>query len=43
MIELLMTKLFIPRPRKSILRQHLVDRLNCGLDEVPTDRWPSRV
>ena len=34
MIELLATKLFIPRPRKSLVpRPHLVDRLNAGSDK----------
>ena len=37
MIELLRTKLFIPRPRKDLVaRQRLVDRLNEGLDKKLT-------
>lgn len=37
MIELLRTKLFIPRPRKGqVLRSGLVDRLNSGLDKKLT-------
>ena len=37
MIELLRTKLFIPRPRKNLVaRLHLVDCLNEGLDEKLT-------
>ena len=34
MVELLRTKLFIPRPRKGLVfRSRLVDRLNAGLDK----------
>jgi LuxR family maltose regulon positive regulatory protein len=37
MIELLRTKLFIPRPRKNLVsRPRLVDRLNAGLDRKLT-------
>lgn len=37
MIELLTTKLFIPRPRKNLVgRPRLVDRLNSGLDRKLT-------
>lgn len=37
MIELLSTKLFIPRPRKNLVsRPRLVDRLNIGLDKKLT-------
>jgi len=37
MIELLGTKLFIPRPRKNLVsRPHLVERLNAGLDRKLT-------
>ena len=37
MIELLRTKLFIPRPRKNlIVSPRLVDRLNEGLDKKLT-------
>ena len=37
MIELLNTKLFIPRPRKNLVsRTHLVERLNAGLDRKLT-------
>ena len=37
MIELLGTKLFIPRPRKNLVsRPHLVERLNAGLDRILT-------
>jgi LuxR family transcriptional regulator, maltose regulon positive regulatory protein len=37
MVELLRTKLFIPRPRKNLVfRSRLVDRLNAGLDKKLT-------
>jgi len=37
MIELLTTKLFIPRPQRNLVsRPHLVDRLNAGLDKKLT-------
>jgi len=37
MIELLSTKLFIPRPRKNLVpRPHLIERLNSGLDKKLT-------
>jgi len=37
MIELLSTKLFIPRPRKNLVsRPHLIERLNEGLDKKLT-------
>jgi LuxR family transcriptional regulator, maltose regulon positive regulatory protein len=37
MVELLRTKLFIPRPRKNLVsRPRLVDRLNAGLDNKLT-------
>ena len=37
MVELLRTKLFIPRPRKDVVfRSRLIDRLNAGLDKKLT-------
>jgi len=37
MIELLSTKLFIPRPRKNLVsRPHLIERLNAGLEKKLT-------
>ena len=37
MVELLNTKLFIPRPRKNLVsRPRLIERLNAGLDKKLT-------